>query len=288
MTARGRGRILERRLSEELNTGFTHGGVFHADDVFATALLMLINPDISVIRGFKVPEDFTGIVYDIGGGEYDHHQKDSRVRKNGVPYAAFGLLWERFGTMLLGAEDVLEFDRNFVQPIDKSDNTGETNIISMIIADKKPSWQEPSRQMEDAFLEAVDMAKEILEGRFRQIRADREAYDRVREKVAQCGGPILYLEQAMPWKEAVKDSDILYVIYPAIRGGFHIQAVPESGDLGKLRRPFPEEWRGVGKERLRKLTGIDGLEFCHNSGYLCAAWTLEDAYRTARTAMERT
>lgn len=203
---------MERILTEELKTGFTHGGVFHADDVFATALLVLINPDISVTRGFRAPEDFAGIVYDIGGGEYDHHQKDSRVRENGVPYAAFGLLWERFGTMLVSDEDVREFDRSFVQPIDKSDNTGEANILSLIIADKNPSWQESSRQMDDAFWDAVHMAKEILEGRFKQIRADREAYDAVREKAARCGGRVLHLDQAMPWKDAVRERDYIYLV----------------------------------------------------------------------------
>lgn len=277
---------MERILTEELKTGFTHGGAFHADDVFATALLVLINPDIRVTRGFKATEDFAGIVYDIGGGKYDHHQKDSRVRENGVPYAAFGLLWERFGTMLISDEDAREFDRSFVQPIDKADNTGEANILSIIISDKKPTWQEPARRMDDAFWEAVHMAKEMLEGRFRQIRADREAYDAVRKKAAQCSGQILCLEQVMPWKDAVRDFDILYVIYPAMRGGFNIQAVPDSKDERKLRLPFPEEWRGADKERLGELTGIDSLEFCHNSGFLCAAGTLEDAYRVAEMAME--
>ena len=32
--------------------GFTHGGKFHADDVFATALLMIVRLDIKVTRGF--------------------------------------------------------------------------------------------------------------------------------------------------------------------------------------------------------------------------------------------
>ena len=36
--------------------GFTHGGKFHADDVFATALLMIVRPDIKVTRGFVVPD----------------------------------------------------------------------------------------------------------------------------------------------------------------------------------------------------------------------------------------
>ena len=45
---------------------FTHGGKFHADDVFSTALLLLARPDLEVQRGFAVPEGFDGIVYDIG------------------------------------------------------------------------------------------------------------------------------------------------------------------------------------------------------------------------------
>ena len=44
--------------------GFTHAGKFHADDVFATALLQILRPDIKITRGFVVPDDFDGIVYD--------------------------------------------------------------------------------------------------------------------------------------------------------------------------------------------------------------------------------
>ena len=45
--------------------GFTHAGKFHADDVFATALLQILRPDIKITRGFTVPDDFDGIVYDL-------------------------------------------------------------------------------------------------------------------------------------------------------------------------------------------------------------------------------
>ena len=41
--------------------GFTHAGKFHADDVFATALLQILRPDIKITRGFVVPDDFDGI-----------------------------------------------------------------------------------------------------------------------------------------------------------------------------------------------------------------------------------
>ena len=36
--------------------GFTHAGKFHADDVFATALLQILRPDIKITRGFVVPD----------------------------------------------------------------------------------------------------------------------------------------------------------------------------------------------------------------------------------------
>ena len=92
------------QIKEKDVQAFTHSGKFHADDVFSAALLLSINPEITIYRGSQVPEDFQGIVFDIGRGKYDHHQRDSRVRENGVPYAAFGLLWEDLGAEILGEE----------------------------------------------------------------------------------------------------------------------------------------------------------------------------------------
>ena len=40
------------------DTALTHGGKFHADDVFSAALLRIINPNIRIIRAFEVPENF--------------------------------------------------------------------------------------------------------------------------------------------------------------------------------------------------------------------------------------
>ena len=92
------------KIHQQNATAFTHSGKFHADDVFSAALLLYLNPEITITRGNRVLEDFDGIVFDIGRGRYDHHQKDSRVRENGIAYAAFGLLWEELGAEILGAE----------------------------------------------------------------------------------------------------------------------------------------------------------------------------------------
>ena len=78
--------------------GFTHAGKFHADDVFATALLQIIRPDIRITRGFVVPDDFDGIVYDIGFGMFDHHQEPASTAPTASPMrlsACCGGCWAR-------------------------------------------------------------------------------------------------------------------------------------------------------------------------------------------------
>ena len=47
----------------------THGGIFHADEVFGTIILSKVMDNIVLARTFKVPEDIADdvIVYDIGG-----------------------------------------------------------------------------------------------------------------------------------------------------------------------------------------------------------------------------
>ena len=77
------------------NSAVTHGGRFHADDVFSSALLRLLNPKIKIRRVMRLPENFDGLAFDIGGGDFDHHQNGAPVRENGVPYAAFGILSSR-------------------------------------------------------------------------------------------------------------------------------------------------------------------------------------------------
>ena len=149
-------------------SAFTHSGKFHADDVFSAALLLYLNPEIMITRGNRVPEDFDGIVFDIGRGQYDHHQKDSRIRENGIPYAAFGLLWEELGADILGEELAQKFDESFVQPLDNNDNTGEKNELATLIGNFNPTWDAEGSN-DEAFFQAVSVAGMILENKFERF-----------------------------------------------------------------------------------------------------------------------
>lgn len=264
--------------------GFTHAGVFHADDVFATALLKIVYPDIVIERGTKVPDDYDGIVYDIGYGKYDHHQADRKSRETGVPYAAFGLLWEEYGPELVGEEMAAAFDKEFVQRLDLSDNTGENEAVCSLIAGYNSLWDEDSDQ-DEQFMEAVNVAKEMLERQIKKMISKKKAAEEVRNQISQAKDHILILEKAMPWKEALVDTDILYVIMRSIRGGYNVQAVPKTIDTTELKKAFPKAWCGAAKEDLVKMTGIETFTFCHFNGFLCVAETLEDAVKIAEDAV---
>ena len=53
---------LLEQIKKKNAKAFTHSGKFHADDVFSYALLLYLNPAITITRGNKVPKDFDGIV----------------------------------------------------------------------------------------------------------------------------------------------------------------------------------------------------------------------------------
>jgi uncharacterized UPF0160 family protein len=77
----------------------THNGKFHADDVFASVILTQLFPELPLVRtrDEQITNDKNNFVYDVGGGKFDHHGiDDQRQHENGVPMAAFGLIWQKF------------------------------------------------------------------------------------------------------------------------------------------------------------------------------------------------
>lgn len=81
-----------------------HNGVFHADDVLCGAMVRLCNPEVKIIRTRDEKLLSTcDLVADVGMGKYDHHQKDARIRKNGIKYCGASLIWEEFGEEIIDA-----------------------------------------------------------------------------------------------------------------------------------------------------------------------------------------
>lgn len=279
---------LLEQIREKDASAFTHSGKFHADDVFSAALLLYLNPEIQIIRGNQVPEEFTGIVFDIGRGQYDHHQKDSRIRENGIPYAAFGLLWETLGKEILGEELAKTFDEDFVQPLDNNDNTGEKNELASLIGNFNPGWDSRENQ-DEAFFQAVSVAGMILENKFERYRgnerADRRAEEILKSNKEAEESRILILPEFIPCQRRLSETDIAFVVFPSNRGGYCIQPQKKEYSLN-YKCSFPMEWLGKEKEELAAVTGLESAGFCHKGGFLMTTGTLEDAEKACRISLE--
>ena len=269
-------------------SAFTHSGKFHADDVLSSALLLYLNPEITITRGNKVPEDFDGIVFDIGRGKYDHHQKDSRIRENGIPYAAFGLLWEDLGCEILGDELAEKFDEAFVQPLDNNDNTGEKNELASLIGSFNPSWDE-NGGTDEAFFRAVSVAGMILENKFARYLGNERADKRIEEVLEtrdQTGDSrILVLPEFIPCQKRLSETEVAFVIFPSNRGGYCIQPQKKEYSLN-YKCSFPSEWLGLENEELQKETGLSSATFCHKGGFLMSVGDLSDAIRACQISLD--
>ncbi len=266
--------------------GFTHGGRFHADDVFSAALLKIVNPNIVIERGFTVPKDYDGIVFDIGDGEFDHHQKNSPMRENGAPYASFGLLWRELGEDLVGEEQAARVDRHFVQPLDIDDNTGSGSQVAQLIGAYNPTW-DSEKDPKECFEHAVEIAKDLLWHKIEGLRGIARAADLVNEALKGMKNGIVILEKYAPWKQQlIPNEEATFVVYPSQRGGYCAQGVPVSFKGSELKVPFPAMWAGLDESELVACSNIDGLKFCHIGRFLITAKTKEDALKACEAAFE--
>ena len=281
-------------------THITHGGVFHGDEVMATAILSAIGP-VALNRTFRVPEDTKAFVYDIGGGKYDHHQRDGNgARENGVPYSSAGLIWRDFGHKLVSCDQAWTVvDQELIQGIDAVDNgvlpgvdyPAKPASVSNLISGFNPDW-DSEQKPDDAFIEAVSFAQGVLARAISSAESKARAKALVDAAIEASEGQIIALPQFAPWQEYVltsedpKATEALYVVFPSNRGGYNVQAIPDAiGSFGN-RKPLPEAWRGVPANDLQAVSGVADANFCHKGGFIGGADSLDGALAMARKAIE--
>lgn len=278
---------------------YTHAGSFHADDVFSAAFIQMIadkqNCIIPIHRVFStegIASD--ALVFDIGGGTYDHHQPDAVYRENGNKYAAFGLLWRDFAYILCSRKEVEEgIDSYFIQPLDLSDNYGYENSVAEIVRNFNFTWLEKEEYggedidylTDVQYEKAVTLARCILERVIEMEEAKAKAYSIVEEALANSDGDIVILDKQVPWKKVLIPSCAKFVVYKSSRGEWNAQVIPERENDVTAKLDFPEAWAGLRDEEIQKVSGINGLVFCHTSLFLCAASTKEGAINACKEAI---
>lgn len=296
---------LVNNLSEA--NGITHAGSFHADDVFASVFLANYYDELCLYRTNEIIENSNAIMYDRGGGEFDHHFLDAKVRENGILYSSFGLLWNRFGKDFLEKkgyvnkeELFLMIDKEFVLGIDAIDNgvfptpnSYRVNSVSDLIAHFKPTWLEDKNLENQYFYDACIFANTVFQNMIRQFSDKLMAKSKVESALKDCSGFILMLGESMPFMEFILQSkleiasQILYVIAPNSRGQYSIHAVQKNMETFENRLPLCSEWGGKTTEELQLMTGIETFQFCHKNLFLATAKTLEDAIKIAQLAIKK-
>lgn len=282
----------------------THSGVFHADDVFATAFLDLYFTNISVIRLDSVPLNVGNdvIIYDIGKGKFDHHQKEARIRDNGIKYSSFGLLFEEYGLSFLerlkieNKEEVYDYlVKDFILSIDAIDN-GEfpsvtanykVKTVSDIIKLYNPSYGSNDTSNEN-FVKAVNVAESIFSFELKNVCGKVKASKKVKELLKNNNSDILLLDEYLPYEEVILTGNYntKLVIYPSNRGGYCVKTVPISLEDKNSRVYFPLKWAGLVNEDLEKTSGIKDITFCHVNRFLVATKSLEAALKVASVTMD--
>jgi len=290
-----------------MKTILTHDGGFHADDIFAVATLLLLYPDASIVRSREQSKiDSADIVVDAGMVynptlfRFDHHQKEGAgKRENGIPYAAFGLVWKEYGEKVAGGKREADIiDTRLVSPLDANDNGVSLsdykfdNVRPYSLVDFLYSYvdeDETSPEAKDKrFMFLVEIAKELLPREINRAKAQVVGEEKVK-KIYETSAEkrVIVLPEEYPaWRTALMQTeDALFVVYPRSDGLWTVKAVPKDNGSYQPRKPLPEAWAGKAGEELANVTGVPDAVFAHNGRFMSAAKSKEGALALAEKAL---
>jgi len=290
----------------------THNGSFHTDEVFACAVLSILNNGkVKVIRSRDPKVWATGdYVVDVGGVydyekcRFDHHQEGGAgKRPNGIPYSSMGLVWKHFGEKISGSSEVAQLiDEKLAQPIDCADNGINSftlvppgvfpYLLHNVIASFRPTWKEESEErlsFDAGFARACKLAKELI---LREIKIAQNHLEGD-QKVLDCYNNakdkrIIVIDGQYPCDQfLLKYPEPLFVVKPdhEIGGRWKIKRVLKSIESFEARKLLPQAWAGKEGKELAEITGVADAIFCHNKRFIAVAGSKESALKLAELAI---
>ena len=283
----------------------THSANFHVDDVFGTACAILLFEK----KGFKTKVKRSldakvwaegdlvldiGRVYNPKKDRFDHHQDLKITHKNGIKYAAFGLVWKKYGKFLCGSQKVADrVEEKLVVPIDAEDNG--VDLYRQTMEDVKPftirdivenecargffsdKEKEDTKRFDKGFFNLIPFAKHII----LQSINEAKGYIQV-EKIAEKyfkdskDKRVIILPQFLGYGFS-KMKEPLVTVYPNARGDWTAKAVRVASGQFASRIYFPEKWAGLNDEELAKVSGVVDAVFCHKGLFMAVAKSKEGA-----------
>jgi len=279
----------------ELNTMLvqTHNGTFHADEVFACALLKICfkNEKIEIVRT-RDKNINADIHIDVGGkfdgiSYFDHHFKefDEYHIKCTLPKASFGLIWDRFSYLLNQNTEVLDrIKQTIVIPIDAHDNGVKPFNNKNVKLDYRPytvsamvsAYNNKTLDENVQFNKAVAFAIEVLENIITNAELTfKEEQFLIQTFDEQIQNRYIILDNYYNYSNIIKYdrySHITHIIHPNTSGGWCAIC---TSNKGQLKAPFPKHWGGLADDVLSDIAQIKGCIFCHKNLYFAVNQTKE-------------
>jgi uncharacterized UPF0160 family protein len=279
----------------------THDGpVFHADEVFACALLDVYRewmnntkpfayPPLLIHRGRGCTTHPDVLHIDVDQTFLDHHFPDDQkcYHDDGTPYASCGILWGIIGSDLVGEKYVDYIAKIIFNDIDAADNgvgTGNCQFSTMV-SGFNSLWDDDSYDIMHNFEDAMAIAKRIINNSIAKIDAKMRANEIVQEAFDKSNGTIVKLPKYAPWQEVLIPSTAIYVYWRNVDGEWCCQAVAEEPMSFVTKCPFKAEWRGKSSDEIKALSGLD-IKFVHPSGFYMVAETEEAVLEACRKSLE--
>ncbi len=307
-----------------------HDGSYHADDTFAVASLRELNSQIEVVRTrAPIILELADMRIDVGGkhnpetGDYDHHQ-GAGTRENGVPYAAFGLVWRDYGAkvcekvmktgeidrrMCEGIDLCIDYgdvakvvDKRLVQAVDDYDNrwrptTDLTKATPVFLQDIINAGHPAfflKGDMDSCFVKAVDRARLILRDFVYDSTGSVLAGRFLEKSLAENTEPgIIVMKYPRGIHTALlgghlarTESSYLYCVQRFDDNQFSAFVISDDYPAKeKIRKLFPASWAGLKNGPLRGITGVEDANYCFKSQSVTAQ-SLEGALALARKARD--
>ncbi|KUJ71855.1 MYG1 family protein [Thiomicrospira sp. WB1] len=276
----------------------THSGRFHADEVFALAMLKRLDNrpvvrsrDPEVIRQADLVLD-VGAEYDPDRGRFDHHQNSfTLTREDSTPYATAGLIWLHFGEAILKKTELETqdqriyardwVDQKLIKDIDAVDNgvfaDSPRPSISMVIGMMNASSSDDEVLQTAAFEKAVAMADDILNNFIAAAVKEAVALPALLNALAQLDEGVMVLDEALPFKDFIRHyPQIRRVVYPKGEEGYGVYCNQAENHL-------PERFRGLRGDSLVAVSGFEDAIFCHKTGFMCVMGNFDSAMAMAKS-----
>lgn len=269
----------------------THSGRFHADEVFATAMILMIEEhevvrtrDEDIIKQAEIVLD-VGAEYDPSTLRFDHHQNSfTRTRDDGTPFATAGLVWEHYASKIFAAKDLTEpseiayaqewVDNKLIKDIDAVDNgmylEDPRPSVSMIIGMMNDNTEDPETQ-QIAFNKALNFTREIMHNMVDAAVKEAQVAAELTALLDTIENGILVLDKNLPYKDFIsRHPEVKRVVYPRNEEQFGVYCNGPENHL-------PERFRGLRDEELNTVSGLEDMIFCHKSGFMCVTLSKESA-----------